>query len=185
MPSIKHHAVGSVFQIGYAALSIEEGIRHLSDTLRIGPWYTVDSFKMPLQKYRGLETPDLDVSVAFSFLGDMMYEIVVQKDSGPSVYRDTIDERGCGLHHVAYFTHDFDGEIERLKGKGYIPAFEVRTGEDLGRKRVTYMDTRVQLGAMLEVCEYSETVIDLFVKIQEQCADWDGTNPVRDLSDLR
>ena len=184
MPSIKDHIVGTVFQIGIVGESIESCIADQVRTLNIGPWYTVERFIMPLQKYRGVETPGLHVDVAFSFLGDMMYEIVVQKDAGPSVYRDTIDERGYGLHHLAYFTHDFDTEVERLKAQGYEAAFEVKTGPDLGNKRVTYMDTRVPLGVMLEVCEYSEQVLALFAKVQEKCRAWDGTHPIRRISDL-
>lgn len=139
---------------------------------------------MPLQKYRGRETPELDVAVAFSFLGDLMYELVVQNDSGPSVYRDTVEERGYGLHHIAYFTRAFDGESQKLLGCGYERAFEVAAGPELGCKRVAYFDTRKHFGVMLELCEHSEEVVELFSGIKENCVNWDGRDPVRQLASL-
>lgn len=184
MIPFKNRPLGPIYQIGYVYEDLEEGIRRQIDTLGMGPWYIAESFKMPLQKYRGLPTPDLDVAVAFSFLGDMMYELVVQNDGGPSVYRDTLDERGCGLHHIAYFTREFDSESRRLVDQGYVAAFEVTTGPELGRKRVTYFDTRAHLGVMLEVCEHSEEVAELFSRIKENCAGWDGTDPFRQLASL-
>lgn len=184
MIPFKDQPLGPIYQIGYVYEDLQQGIRWQMDTLGTGPWYIADSFRMPLQKYRGVETPDLDVAVAFSFLGDMMYELVVQNDGGPSVYRDTMEERGCGLHHIAYFTREFDSESRRLLDRGYAPAFEVTTGPELGCKRVTYFDTRQHLGVMLELCEHADEVADLFARIKENCAAWDGKEPIRQLSSL-
>lgn len=184
MIPFKDQPLGPIYQIGYVYENLEVGIRWQMGALGIGPWYIAESFRMPLQKYRGVETPGLDVAVAFSFLGDMMYELVVQNDPGPSVYRDTLEERGCGLHHIAYFTQEFDRESRRLLDQGYDRAFEVTTGPELGCKRVTYFDTRAHLGVMLEVCEHTEQVAELFSRIKENCAGWDGTDPIRQLASL-
>lgn len=184
MIPFKDQPLGPIYQIGYVYENLGEGIRRQMDALGIGPWYIAETFRMPLQKYRGVETPELDVAVAFSFLGDTMYELVVQNDPGPSVYRDTLEERGCGLHHIAYFTREFDKESQRLLDLGYIRAFEVTTGPELGRKRVTYFDTRAHLGVMIELCEYSDMVTELFSRIKENCVGWDGKEPFRQLSSL-
>jgi hypothetical protein len=182
--SLGNQSLRPIYQIGYICENLEASIRHQIDILGTGPWYVAESFKMPVQRYRGRDTPDLDIAVAFSFLGDMMYELIVQNDAGPSVYRDTAGERGYGLHHIAYFTKDFDKECRRLLDLGHDRAFEVTTGTDLGCKRVTYFDTRAHFGAMLEVCEHSDEVVELFSRIKENCTNWDGSEPFRALSDL-
>lgn len=184
MVSFKDQALGQIYQMGFVHESLDSGIRHHIDALGIGPWYVAESFQMPHQTYRGTPTPDLDLTVAFSFLGDMMYELVVQKDAGPSVYRDMVDECGYGLHHIAYFTRSFDKESSRLSALGYERTFEVTTGPELGSKRVTYFDSRKHLGVMIELCEQSDPVFELFSRIKEACQGWRGEDPVRQLASL-
>jgi hypothetical protein len=113
-----------------------------------------------------------------------MYEIIVQRDYGPSAFRDTVQERGYGLHHYAYVTRDFDTEVGRLKAQGHDVVFEVWTGADLDFKRVSYFDTRHTVGAMTEVSEYCEPIINTFRAVRQKCIDWDGLRILRPLSEL-
>lgn len=184
MIAFEDQPLGPVYQIGYICEDLALSMRQQTEALGTGPWFVANSFTMPEQAYRATPTPDLDISVAFSFLGDMMYELIVQNDPGPSVYRDVLDERGYGLHHIARFTRSFDDEAARLDGLGYARAFEVTTGPELGAGRVTYFDARHHFGVMLELCEHRDEVIELFSAIKRECDNWDGTDPIRSLPDL-
>lgn len=184
MPYIDGYKMGSIFQTAFTTCNLEETVANFVDTLKIGPWFITESFPQPSIKYRGIETPGLETAIAWAYSGSMQYEIVMQTDAGPSVFRDTYENTGHGFHHLAYFTEDFDAEQERFRGRGDAIAFEVLTGPELGGKRVFYADTRNLIGAMTEVGEYCEPIASLFARIHAASIGWDGKKPIRPLTDV-
>jgi hypothetical protein len=184
MPFIEGYKMGAIFQTAFTSSDLEATVTHFVDTLKIGPWFWTDTFHQPMIKYRGIETPGLQVAIAWAFSGPMQYEIIVQKDSGPSVFRDAYETTGYGLHHLAYFTDDFDAEQERFRADSVAIAFEVQMSPELGGKRVFYADTREKIGVMTEVGEYCDPVATMFARMHAESVGWDGKRPIRSLSDI-
>lgn len=184
MPYIEGYQMGSIFQTAFTARNLETAVAHFIDTLKIGPWFCTDDFPQPRIEYRGIATPGLKTAIAWAYSGDMQYEIIEQRDPGPSVFRDTYETTGYGFHHLAYFTENYDEERKRFVDKGAEIAFEVHTGPELGNKRVFYADTRNAIGAMTEVGEYSDTIGSLFARMHVASRGWNGHNPIRPLADL-
>lgn len=184
MPYIEGYKMGSIFQTAFTAKDLETSVAHFVETLKIGPWFCTDDFPQPLILHRGVETPGLKTAIAWAYSGTMQYEIIEQRDPGPSVFRDTYETTGHGLHHFAYFTERYDAERSAFVDKGAEIAFEVHTGPELGGKRVFYADTRASIGAMTEVGEYCDPVASLFARIYAASVEWDGRNPVRRLSEV-
>jgi hypothetical protein len=56
----------------------------------------LDSFTGVDPQYRG-EPSEADVSLAMSFAGHMMVELIQERSKAPSVYREVIEKRGSGL----------------------------------------------------------------------------------------
>jgi hypothetical protein len=178
-------AAGQIFQVAFVTDDIERSARHFAETARIGPWYFVESMKLPTSRHRGSSTPDLELAVAWAYCGTMMYEVVAQRDAGPSVYRDAVtDSGGYGLHHFAYLAPEFDREVSRLRSQGFEAAFEVKLGPEFHGKRVSYVDTRRSIGAMLEICEPCEPMQHMFKVMHTASAGWDGRDPFRPFSAL-
>ena len=50
--------------------------------------------------YRG-EPAEFEFSVAYAFAGELLIELA-RHDSGSSVYKDWLDEKGVGPHHIGF-----------------------------------------------------------------------------------
>jgi len=143
--------------------------------LNVGPWFLLDSFAGIDAQYRGKPT-DASVSLAMSFAGHMMVELIQEHGPAPSVYRETIDKRGYGFHHWGVATHDFDRSVSEYEAAGHDLAFfaKVPTGG-----RVGYMDTTRELPGMVELIELGAAFDEVFSRFYSATIGWDGSNPMR------
>jgi hypothetical protein len=70
----------------------------------------------------------------------------------PSAWRDLLDEKGPGCHHIAFRTRNLTRRNAYLERKGHRL---LQRGEfDGGHGRYAYYDTVPQLGAMVELLEF-------------------------------
>lgn len=69
-----------------------------------------------------------------------------------SAWRDLLEQRGPGCHHIAFKTRNLTNRHGYLEGKGHRM---LQRGEfDGGHGRYAYYDTVPQLGAMIELLEF-------------------------------
>jgi hypothetical protein len=124
----------------------------------------------------GTFSTDASVSLAMSFAGHMMVELIQEHAPVPSVYREVIDKRGYGFHHWGIATKDFDRSVAEYQASGYDLAFLARvpTGG-----RVGYMDTTRDLPGMVELIELGEAFDPVFSRFYRESIGWDGKDPVR------
>lgn len=143
--------------------------------LKVGPWFLLSSFTGVDALYRGRPT-DASVSLAMSFAGHMMIELIQEHRKVPSVYREAIEKRGYGFHHWGIASKDFDGDLARYEGLGYDVAFHARvpTGG-----RVAYMDTTADLPGMVELIELGAGFDAVFNRFHRASIGWEGEDPVR------
>ncbi len=106
---------GQIVQMAYVVQRMQPAIDWWITDGRAGPSFLLDSFTGSEQRYRGKPTK-ADVSIAMGFAGHMMIELIQPKDNGPSVYKEIIDQRGYGFHHVGIAFEDV--EAERLAYEG-------------------------------------------------------------------
>ena len=72
----------------------------------------------------------------------------------PSVWRDFIEEKGPGCHHIAFRTRNLTKRGEYLDARGHPM---VQRGEfDGGGGRYAYHDTYRSLGAFVELLEFDK-----------------------------
>ena len=56
---------------------------------------------------------------------------------------------------------------------------------DMGvNSNICYFDTAAETGTMLELIERNDTIVGMFGRIRQAAADWDGTRPLRAVSEL-
>jgi hypothetical protein len=164
-----------VFQMAYVVPDIDVGMRQWIDQLGVGPWFLLETFTGVSPTFRGAPS-EAEVSLAMSFAGHMLVELIALKDDRPSVWREGVERLGHGFHHFGVGTADYDGEIARHAGQGHELAFEcaVPTGG-----RVGYVDTTAELNAYVEVIEMDEPTEATFTRFYAQALTWDGSDPVR------
>lgn len=164
-----------IIQMAYVVENIHRAMDTWAKQLKVGPWFLLDSFTGVDPQYRG-KASEASVSLAMSFAGHMMIELIQEHRPVPSVYRETIEKRGYGFHHWGVASKDFDRDLAQYRGAGYELAFFARvpTGG-----RVAYMDTTRDLPGMVELIELGASFDPVFSRFYRATIGWDGKDPVR------
>jgi hypothetical protein len=167
-----------VIQMAYVVEDIQRTMQTWVKELNVGPWFLLDSFTGVDPLYRGNPT-GASISLAMSFAGHMMVELIQEHTPAPSVYRETIEKRGYGFHHWGIATNDFDASVKHYESSGHEMAFFARvpTGG-----RVAYMDTTRDLPGMVELIELGAAFDEVFGRFYRATVGWDGERPVREFA---
>lgn len=167
--------VEGVFQMAYTVRDIQASMKRWRDDLGVGPWFLLDHFTGDDPVYRG-EPSKADVAIAMAFCGHMQIELIQPNDDHPSVYKESIDDRGHGFHHFGIGTLDFEADLRKYEARGFELAFRagVPTGGDVG-----YMDTHGDLPGFVELIAVNEGMEAAFTNMYRASLGWDGSEPVR------
>ncbi len=146
----------------------------------IGPCFLVDEVG-GMGDYRG-EQHAFSARVAFFYTGDTCIEMITPAPGGVSAYNAFLDRNPHGgLHHIAYYSDDFNASLAAMKAAG--------------RPLETVVDMRdPATGFQIEI--YCEPVgVDnpvlyqlmhrglfdgWFDAMRAAAASWDGSDPIRD-----
>jgi Glyoxalase/Bleomycin resistance protein/Dioxygenase superfamily len=167
--------VGQVIQMAYVVEDIRASIDWWIKDARTGPWFLLDHFWAADQVYRGTSSK-ADVAIAMAFAGHMCIELIQPRDDHPSVYREIVDRRGYGFHHIGLCVADVDEEIPAYEARGYELAFRARvpTGG-----AVAYLAGGAANPGFLELIPATSGMDDVFTNFWRASLDWDGSDPVR------
>jgi len=99
--------------------------------------------------YQG-EPSDATCEMMFFEFKNIQIELI-QPDDKPSVWRDDLNQRGEGLHHLAFMVKDTDGKLRELSAKG----FPLRQKGDYANNSgcYAYVDARDALKMTIELLE--------------------------------
>ncbi|ALJ38179.1 VOC family protein [Azospirillum brasilense] len=171
---------GQIRQAGYVVDDIEAAMDYWSRTLGIGPWFYNERVPIKNYTYRG-ERYEVHNSVALANSGPLQMELIQTRNDAPSMYRDFLKAGRTGLQHVAYWTENYDADLERLTGQGFKPVMSGEVGE---KGRFVYFDTEYHPGTVIELSEVAGPKGKMFDLIRNASLDWDGRDPVRPFPDL-
>jgi hypothetical protein len=167
--------VGAVVQTAYVVQDMKAAIDWWIKDGRAGPFFLLDSFTGPEQRYRGGPTK-ADVAIAMGFAGHMMIELIQPKDREPSVYQETVKARGYGFHHIGVAVEDVEAEQKAYAKRGYHVAFStpVPSGGN-----VYYMGDYPGAPGFVELIPATQGMDDMFTKYWRASVDWNGRDPIR------
>ncbi len=171
--------LGPIRQNGYVVQDMDAALHHWTAVLGVGPFYLVE--KVELDWFSCGESrvvPDLTIALGNS--GVLQIELICQHDDAPSMYTGMLAGMGEGLHHVAYWSTDYQAHHDRLLTAGYRVGQEGQVGGSAGR--FVYYDTDGPAGSLLELSDVSGPKGAFFEHIREANEDWDGSRPVRRIS---
>ena len=171
---------GEIRQLGYVVPDIEAAMDYWSRVLGVGPFFYAERVPVVNFTYRGAPSSPV-TSVALANSGAVQVELIQQRNDAPTMYRDFVQAKGSGLQHVAYWTQNFDADMERLSARG----FKVGMGGEVGaRGRFVYFETEYHPGAVIELSEVEGPKGRMFDLIRNAATGWDGSDPVRPFPDL-
>jgi methylmalonyl-CoA/ethylmalonyl-CoA epimerase len=138
-----------VYQICVVVKDIRKAIEHYWKIFGIGPWrvYAFQHPDLTNTTYRGKPEP-YSMKLASAKVGDLEWELI-QPLEGRSAYKEFLEQRGEGLHHVAVAVADFDKTVAALQKQGMGI---LMSGQFRGVTFV-YMDTERALGTITEICK--------------------------------
>ena len=107
-------------QVAVVVHDLDEAVARWSAQLGIGPWtaYRLEPPRLQDMRYHG-EPAQFSLRHALAWQGDVQFELV-QPLSGPSIFRDHLDERGEGLHHVGKYVADHAAAVEQALASGFM-----------------------------------------------------------------
>lgn len=97
--------------------------------------------------YRGAPS-NAQAKLAFFNLGQVQLELI-EPMGGASTWQETLDRKGEGMHHIAFWVEDMQQSADFLKAQN-IPL--IQRG-DMGAGQYAYFDAEDSLGVTLELLE--------------------------------
>ena len=167
---------GGVMQTAFVVQDVRASIAHFQRDCSAGPFYLLDHFLGADQFYRGAVST-ADVTIAMGFAGHMQIELIQPLDGNPSVYRETIEQRGYGFQHFGIACADVEAALPDYLARGYELAFKaaVPTGGS-----VAYLEGgNGAAPGFLELIPATQGMDDHFTAMWRASLDWDGSDPVR------
>ncbi len=110
-------------------------------------WSWTDSYDKARTEYRGKPSTARS-KLAFMRFGSLDIELI-EPDEGPSTWREFLDERGDGVHHVAFMIDGMKDHIARAEAAGMAL---LQKGEYTGG-RYAYLDATADLKVVVELLE--------------------------------
>ncbi|MFC1958138.1 VOC family protein [Chloroflexota bacterium] len=139
--------IKQVLQICVVVRNLQKSMELYWDVFGIGPWRIL-TFKPPTMtntKVRG-KPVTYSMKLGLAQIGNIQWELI-QPLTGQSIYKEFLDQKGEGLHHIACDVGDYDKAVANLQKHG----IDILMSGDLPGESYAYMDTEKCLGAIFEI----------------------------------
>jgi Glyoxalase/Bleomycin resistance protein/Dioxygenase superfamily len=161
------------FQLGHVVDDVLAAAATWARVFRIGPFHVLPVVDQRLS-YRD-EERTASIQVAVAQAGPVQIELIQQHCNTPSIYREWSRASTSTFQQVATVTNNYDEKKAHFEAQGYDVVAESLSGSF----RVAYVDTVADFGFYTEVVEARPGFLEQLHAIDQTCAHWDGTDPVR------
>jgi hypothetical protein len=162
----------NIWQIAYVASDLDRGIELLRD--RFGVEHCTEVPTAGATFLRGDEPVPWDVRIAMGARGGVIVEVIQPVGGEVDFYRRFLPSDGSfglRLHHLAAFVSPGDDVWSRLSNMLAVEGLRFDyTVLIPDRVRAGYVDTSVELGHFLEICQLQSADIEFFSGLVEQSA---------------
>ncbi len=140
---------GTVVQVGVVVKDIEKAAAAYADFLGVPvpEWFWTDAEDKAHTQFKRKPSP-ARAKLAFIQLNNITLELI-EPDRNPSTWREFLDAKGEGVHHIAFEIKGMDDKMALLAKKG-MPLLQKG---DYEGGRYAYIDGTAKLGLILELLE--------------------------------
>ena len=137
-------------QIGIVVRDLERSKQALASIFGLGPFNTVEWPNRPDSKYwfHGHEE-SIKIRQAFVQTGSLELELIQPLEGTRNAYREFLDLKGEGIHHVLFETENMDEAVDEFAHKG-VKVLQNGTGIRPGT-RWALLDTQEIVGFLIEL----------------------------------
>ena len=135
-------------QIGLVVQDVQSAAESYEKLLGIGPFKIIDWPIEGIDPESSLygEPAQWKMRLGFADTNDMKIELI-QPVEGRNIFREFLDEKGPGLHHLRFTVKDFDGAVSDFQKRGYT-LMASGNGAHEG-SRWAFFDTRAELQGLV------------------------------------
>lgn len=147
MADCKKVELKRVLQLCMVVEDLQTAMERYWNTFGIGPWqvYTLQPPALSDTVIHG-QPESYTMRLALAQVGDIQWELI-EPLTGPSIYKEFLEQNGEGLHHIACAVEDYDQALAALKEQG----MGVLMAGAWNGATYSYMDTGKELGIILEL----------------------------------
>ncbi len=132
--------IKQIDHIGIAVKNLNQQIKFYSDVLGL--------------KCVGLEElTDQKVKVALFTVGEVRIELL-QPTSEASPIAKFLEQKGEGIHHIAYSVIDLESNLKRLE-ENKVQLIDSQPRQGAGRQKIAFLHPKSTFGVLTELCEHS------------------------------
>ncbi len=136
-----------ISQVAIVVRDIEKSMKLYWEEFAIGPWKIWNHGPNTSRETTYYGRPARHEFIgAKTMVGDLNIELLMHV-SGETIYRDFLDRRGEGLHHVAYVTNDIYAVLEKFTRMG----IRVIQSGKVEKDSYYYLDTESMFGIIVEL----------------------------------
>ena len=134
-------------QVAIVVKDLRASMKHFWEELRVGPWkiWRFGSQNLTDMTLHG-KPAEYSFIVGMAYVGDVSMELV-QPLEGESIFREFLDSKGEGIHHLKCTSPDAEIVVENFKKGGGRVLQSARIGD----AAFHYLDTEPTLGFILEL----------------------------------
>jgi 4-hydroxyphenylpyruvate dioxygenase-like putative hemolysin len=136
-----------VLQVCVVVKDIQKAMERYWNIFGIGPWqiYTFQPPDLTDTTFRGKPEP-YTMKLATAQIGTVQWELIEPLE-GRSTYKEFLEQKGEGLHHVAVAVDDYDKTVATLEKQG----MGILMNGTWHGTTYAYMDTEKALNAIIEI----------------------------------
>jgi catechol 2,3-dioxygenase-like lactoylglutathione lyase family enzyme len=143
-------------QIAVIVKDVEQAKRKYAAFFGVDLPPTVDAgdYRITQTRYRGEPAPDAGCKMAFFDLQSIQFELI-EPNAARSTWRDFLEEKGEGLHHMAFDVKDLDESVAACEALGMTLTQRGYYGDASGA--YAYVDATQDLGCFIELlCSFGK-----------------------------
>ena len=143
--------VREISQVAIVVKNLEEAMKKYWETLGLGPW-SIYTFAPPRLKdtYVRGKPVKYSMRLAITMVGNVMVELIEPLE-GPSIYKEFLETKGEGLHHIACFKYNSLEEVKRDLEEFEKMGIKVLQSGRFDNIYYYYLDTEPILGIIYEI----------------------------------
>ena len=150
-------------QIAFVVKDLKAAEKFFSGKMGAPRFFRLNDVEVYESFYRG-GPGDFHMNISIGYAGDSQIELI-QHLSGSSIYKEFLDKRDEGLHHLGFIVPDHDQVVADFEANGFPRIQSGRIGDDPG-VQFAYFDTEATIGAIMESIVLDDNTRNLFDRIK-------------------
>jgi len=160
-----HYLGGGLQQVAFVVKDLTAGMEFFNRSMGVARFYVIEDFGLHARDktFRGRPV-EHNFKLALAYSGDTQIELI-QHLSGETCYKEHLERRGEGLHHLGFFLYDLEAYHRALDSLG-AGGYPILMSGRFGITRYTYFDTEAAIGSIMEIVYLDSGGKDFMVKIK-------------------